>query len=196
MKKRVIFNLLLVILIFFLFYVLYQSIREPIKFKAEKEKRELAVINKLIEIRKAQELFRGVKGGFAPTWDSLKKVLRHDSFMIVQVFGDPDDPTKQDEVYYDTIYKSAYDSVLKLGINLDSLEFVPFGKGATFDIKADTLTYQSTLVNVVEVGVKRKVFMGPWGDPRFKRYDDRYDPESVIKFGDLNRPTLAGNWER
>lgn len=196
MKKRVIFNLLLVILIFFLFYVLYQSIREPIKFKAEKEKRELAVINKLIEIRKAQELFRGVKGGFAPNWDSLKKVLRHDSFMIVQVFGDPDDPTKQDEVYYDTIYKAAYDSVLRLGINLDSLEFVPFGKGATFDIKADTLTYQSTLVNVVEVGVKRKVFMGPWGDPRFKRYDDRYDPESVIKFGDLNRPTLAGNWER
>ena len=63
---RLVINLVLVVLTLFLLWVLISSIREPIKFKAEKEKRELAVISKLQEIRTAQEAFRGVTGGFAP----------------------------------------------------------------------------------------------------------------------------------
>ncbi|MBK7873860.1 MAG: hypothetical protein IPJ74_26000 [Saprospiraceae bacterium] len=59
--------------------------------RAEHE-REQAVIAQLMEIRKAQELFRDIKGGFSPTFDSIGYVLTNDSFQIVQVFGDLDDP--------------------------------------------------------------------------------------------------------
>ncbi len=195
MKKRVIFNLILVLLIFFLVYVLISSIQEPIAFKNEKDSRRDAVVERLMEIRTAQEAFRGVKGGFAPDFDSLSLVLNRDSFAIVSIIGDPDDPNFTGEIQYDTTFIPARDSIAALGLSLDSLRYVPFGSGAVFDIAADTLTYQNTLVNVVEVGTVWKIFMGKYADNRFKKYDDRYNPNAIIKFGDLNKPTVAGNWE-
>ncbi|MBR9919192.1 MAG: hypothetical protein GYB31_00020 [Bacteroidetes bacterium] len=192
---RLVINLVLIALVILLVWVLISSIREPIAFKAEKEAREDAVSNKLKLIRQSQELYRGVTGIFAPDFDSLSTVLKNDSFRIVQVFGDPDDPNNLDAISYDTIYKSAYDSVKVLGINLDSLKYVPFGRGETFMIAADTITYQKTLVNVVEVGVPYTVFMGKYGDPAYAKYDDSYNPKRIMKFGSMNEPTLAGNWE-
>lgn len=193
---RIIINLVLAVIVLGLIWVLIGSIREPIAFKAEKEKRERAVVAKLMKIRTAQEAFRNIKGGFAPNFDSLAMILETDSFAIVKVIGDPDDPNYTGEIIYDTTYMPAIDSIQAMGINLDSLQFVPYSSGASFDIEADTITYQSTNVPVVQVGVRRKVFMGPYADPRFARYDSGYDPNSILKFGNMNAPNLSGNWER
>ncbi len=194
---RLIINLVLVALAALMAFLLVNSIREPIKFKAEKDKRENAVVDKLIEIRKLQEYYRDItNGSFAGDWDTLKQVLMDGQFMNIKVIGDPDDPDFTGEITYDTTYIPAIDTVERMGVNLDSIQYVPYGAGATFEIKADTLTYQSTLVNVVEVGTVRKNFMGPYADPRFAKYDNSYNPNSVIKFGDMNKPNLAGNWER
>lgn len=193
---KLVINLVLAVVIIGLLYVLIQSIREPIAFKAERNRREQAVIAKLMEIRKAQEAFRDITGEFAGSFDTLKDVLTNGRFMIVQVFGDPDDPNFTGEIEYDTMYTPAIDSIRAMGINLDSLRYVPFGGGVAFDIAADTITYQSTVVNVVEVGVPRKVFMGRYADPRYAKYDRSYDPNSVIKFGNMSAPNLSGNWER
>ncbi len=193
---RILINVVLAVIVLGLIWVLISSIREPIAFKAEKEKRERAVIDKLMKIRTAQEAFRNIKGGFAPSFDSLSHVLKTDSFSIVSVIGDPDDPDFTGEIIYDTTYMPAIDSIRSMGINLDSLRYVPYGRGAEFEIQADTITYQSTNVPVVEVGIRRKAFMGPYADPRFARYDNSYDPNSVLKFGNMNAPNLSGNWER
>ena len=193
---RIIINLVLAVIVLGLVWVLIGSIREPIAFKAEKEKRERAVVAKLMKIRTAQEAFRNIKGGFAPNFDSLAMILETDSFAIVKVIGDPDDPNFTGEIIYDTTYMPAIDSIQAMGINLDSLQFVPYGSGASFDIEADTITYQSTNVPVVQVGVRRNVFMGPYASPRFARYDSGYDPNSILKFGNMNAPNLSGNWER
>lgn len=192
---RIIINLVLALLILGLIWVLIQSIREPIAFNDEKDRRERAVVDKLRTIRTAQEFYRDITGEFAPSFDTLAHVLKNDSFAIVKVIGDPDDPTFTGPILRDTFYRAAADSMRTLGINVDSLAFVPFGKGVKFDIHADTAIYQSTKVNVVEVGIPRKVFMGKYANPRYARYDQSYDPNSVIKFGDLNTPKLAGNWE-
>jgi type II secretory pathway pseudopilin PulG len=195
-NMRIVINLILVLLTLGLIAILILSIYEPIQFRAEKNKRERAVIQKLMEIRTAQEAYRGVTGSFAPNFDTLQDVLTNGEFRIIQVFGDPDDPTNTEAILYDTIYKPAIDSIRTLEINLDSLPFVPYGKGAKFAIAADTLTYQKTLVNVVEVGTPRAVFMGKYAKRRYARYDNNYDPGSVIKFGDMNSPNTSGNWER
>ncbi len=195
MKKRTIFNALMFLLILFLGYVLFVQIKEPIAFQREKTRREKAVIAKLIEIRKAQELYRGVTGHFAKSFDELKKGLEEGQFTVVQVNGDPDDPNNLEAITYDTTYLPAIDSVQKLGLVLDDIGFVPFGKGAQFELYADTVTYQSTLVDVVEVSVPYRVFMGEWADKRFKKYDEQYSPDKVIKFGDRNKPILTGSWE-
>ena len=192
---RILINLILIAIVAFLVWFLIGSIREPIAFKSEKERRDQAVIGQLMEIREMQELFRNIKGGFAPNWDSLKKVLTTDSFQIVSVIGDPDDPNFDGVITYDTTFLSAGDSIVALGVNLDSLKFVPFGGGTQFDIAADTITYQKTNVPVVEVGVRRNVYMGRYADKRFAKYDQNYDPNSIIKFGSMNAPNLSGNWE-
>lgn len=192
---RLVINLFLAAIVIGLVWLLITSIREPIAFQAEKDKRERAVIDKLMEIRTAQDLFRNITDGFAPTFDSLAYVLKNGKFAIVSVIGDPDDPNFTGEIVYDTTYQPAIDSIVALGINLDSLPFVPYGNGAKFDIAADTLTYQKTIVPVVEVGVPRKIFMGQYADKRFARYDQKYDPEKPIKFGSMNSPQLSGNWE-
>lgn len=192
---RLAINLILAVIVVGLIYVLINSIREPIAFKAEKEKRETAVIDRLREIRTAQELYRDITGSFASNFDTLTDVLRNGKFAIVSIIGDEDDPNFTGEVEYDTTYKPAIDTIKKLKINLDSLKFVPFSKGKIFDMTADTIDYQSTTVNVVEVGTPRSSFMGRFADLRFQRYDQSYEPNSVIKFGNLNSPNLSGNWE-
>ncbi len=192
---RTIINVILALISIFLLWVLYRSIEEPIKFEKERQKRELAVIQKLQQIRTAQELYRGITGTFAPDFDTLRYVLEHEQFKIIQVFGDPDDPTNTEAIRYDTIYKPAIDSIMALGIDLANLSKVPFSDTAHFEIFADTITYQSTLVPVVEVGVPRYVFMGKYGDPSYSKYDKRYDPNKPLKFGDRSAPNLTGNWE-
>ena len=192
---RLIVNLVLVAVIAVLIWVLYSSISEPIAFQKERKIREDAVISQLMEIRQAQEIFLSVSGGgFAPSFDSLKDVLRNDTVWTIKVEGDPDDPTSE-SIFYDTIPEPAIQFVKEYGINLDSLEYVPFSNGAVFDIQADTITYQSTLVNVVEVKTTRNKYMGKYADFRFARYDQSYNPNSIIKFGDMTAPNLSGNWE-
>ena len=194
---KIAINVVLIALIAYLAYLLYANIKEPIAFNAEKQRREAAVVDKLMKIRTAQEMHRDITGGFAPNFDSLRFVLENDSFMVVNVQGDPDDPDFDPaDITYDTSYFAALDSVNSLGFNLDSMPYVPYGGGATFEIAADTLTYQKTKVNVVQVGVRKKVFMGPYADERFAKYDNRYDPNALLKFGDMNAPNTSGNWER
>ena len=195
---KIVINLLLVALIIFLGYLLYANIKEPIEFKRIKTQREIAVVDKLKEIRQAQEHYRSITGIFADNFDTLAHVLETGQFMIVNVQGDPDDPNFDiSQITYDTAYFPSLDSMNSLGINLDSLRYVPFAPdGTTFDIQADTIEYQKTLVPVVEVGVRRALFMGQYGDERFAKYDKNYEPNARIKFGDMYAPNTSGNWER
>ncbi len=194
LKMKVAINLILLLITLGLIYVLVDSIREPIAFETARSKREQAVVKRLIDIRKAQEMYRGITGMFASDFDTLAQVLTTKEFQIVKVIGDPDDRNNQ-VIKFDTIYKPAIDSVRAIGLMLDSLRFIPYSGGQIFDIKADTITYQQTLVSVVEVGTKRRSYMGKYADAKYRKYDNNYDPNSVIKFGDMNSPKIAGNWE-
>ncbi len=193
---RLVTNLILLGIVAGLAYLLVDSIREPIKFKSQVEKRKSAVVDRLIQIRKAQDVYRSITGGFAHTFDTLQLVLENGEVPTVKVIGDPDDPTNMDNVTYDTSYEKAMVSIENMGINLDSLRYVPYGVGEEFDIAADTLTYQKTVVNVVEVKTSYNKFMGMYSDPKYARYDNGYDPNAVIKFGNMNAPNTSGNWER
>ncbi|MGB3548791.1 MAG: hypothetical protein WBA17_17590 [Saprospiraceae bacterium] len=192
---RIVFNIVLLLIAAGLAWALYSSISEPIAFNNVRTLRENAVSAKLEKIRDAQEIYRDVTGNYAPRFDTLIQVLRNGKVRNIVVNGDPDDPNFTGTITYDTTYTPAIEEVNRLKLNLDSLNYVPYGKGATFEIAADTITYQSTPgVPVVEVGVVRNKFMEGYG-ARFARYDPRYDPNSVIKFGDLQKPNLSGNWE-
>lgn len=192
-----IISLVLLIIVGFLIFALYENIKEPIAFQAEKNLRKEKVVNKLKEIRSAQEVYRLVTGKYASHFDTLSQVIKNDSIKIVTIFGDKDDVNSTEEFREVITYHSAFDSLMsKSPLNLDSLRFVPYTDGEMFSIAADTLTYQSTLVNIVEVGTRWKSFMGKYASAEYSKYDNSYDPNRMLKFGDMNAPNLSGNWER
>ena len=193
---RYVVNIVLLLLIGLLAYLLYSSIKEPIAFGEAKEYRKSKVVNRLETIRQAQEIYRAIKGEFAGSFDSLTYTLTYDSIPFEKIIGDPDDPTNADKFQRFLTYTPAIDTIRALGINLDSLRYVPFSGGITFDIAADTIEYQKTTVSVVEVGTKWRNFMGKFADPKYGKYDSRYDPNNTIKFGDMMKPIVSGNWER
>ncbi|MFN8318631.1 MAG: hypothetical protein U0V54_04330 [Saprospiraceae bacterium] len=192
---KVAINLLLTALIFLLIYMIYTSIREPIAFQEEKGRRVDVVIAKLKQIKTSQEIYRSIKGTFAGSFEELTNVLKNEKIPFEKIENDPTDPTNEDKFIRSTSYSPAIDSIKAMGINIDSLAFVPFTNGLKFEIAADTIEYQSTKVPVVQVGTKWKTFMGEFGDPKYKKYDKYFDPEKLLKFGDLATPNLNGNWE-
>lgn len=192
---RTLFSLLFLALAGVLAFFLYKSIEEPIAFNNVRAERDAAVTQRLEMIRKAQEVYRDVTGEFAGNFDTLKQVLTEGQVLEIKVEGDPDDPDFTGEITYDSLYTPASEIVAAREIDLTDIEKVPFGDGATFDIEAKTIPYQSTDVSVVEVGVRKKVYMGDYADERFQQYDQSYNPNAAMKFGDLNKPTLTGTWQ-
>jgi hypothetical protein len=190
---RLIINIVLVLLIVLMGYFLVGSIQEPIKFEEVKIAREAKVVERLMDIRSSQEIYRSITGEFAGSFDTLIYVLTHDSIPNLKIIGDPDEEEGTYEI--DTLYYSAIDSITSLGILLDSLPYIPYSGHKQFYIKADTLEYQKTIVEVVEVGATKKDFMGQYGDQKYAKYDKSYNPNDMLKFGDLTKPTLTGNWE-
>lgn len=197
---RTIFSLLFLVLAFVLAFLLYKSIEEPIAFNAERAERTDVVSGKLEMIRSAQDLYRDITGEYAANFDTLKEVLTNGQLLSIRVVGDAD-AVDGGIVTYDTTYIAARDTSASLGIILDGMENVPYTGPdydtplVKFDIAAKQIEYQSTNVPVVQVGVRQSAFMGKYGDKKYKRYDQSYEPSQPIKFGDLSKPTLSGSWQ-
>ncbi len=192
---RLAINLVLLAIAAFLVYVLTSSISEPIEFGSFRQLREDAVIDRLKEIRSSQQIYRDVTGHFAADFDTLTDVLKNGRIPLVSVYGDPDDPNFDGVIRYDTSYVVAQDSINTLGINVDSLRFIPYSGGKEFEIDADTVTYQSALVDVVQVGTTYSTFMGKFAKAKYKKYDERYDPTRQVRFGNMSTPSLSGSWD-
>jgi len=177
----------------FLVYLLFLNIQEPIKFQKVLTERKDVVIKKLEDIRKAQEVYKDITGKYASSFDTLQMVLKTDSLTIERVEGDPDDPTGA-EFIRTLIKRSALDTLNYMNVDISDLASIPYTDNDKFSIDADTMTYQSTLVNVTQVGTRFKNFMGEYASRKYSKYDNSYDPDKMIKFGDMNSPNLSGNW--
>ena len=192
---KYVLNLIIMLAIGALAYLLYYNIKEPIDFREEKDLRLQAVGEKLSQIRTCQEIYRDITGRFAGSFDSLQYVLTNDSIPFEKVSEDPDFPGDESKFIYTTTYSSAKDSVTNMGIDIASLADVPYGEGSKFSIAADTMTYQKTLVSVTESATRFKEFMGIYASPKYAKFDNTYDPNKMVKFGDMGKPVLTGNWE-
>ena len=194
---KIVINLVLVAIAAFLGWQLYSSIKDPISFATELSLRREAVSERLKDVREAQTIYRDVSGGeYAKNFDELINTLRTGDIPLISVFGDPDDPNFDiSKLRKDTTLIPAIDTINSLGINLDSLRYIPYSGGKEFEMYADTVTYQKALVNVVQVSAPYSAFMGKYAANRYKRYDNAYDPTATMRFGSRSKPTLSGNWE-
>jgi len=190
---KTVIHLLLFLVSLGLMYALYSTIKEPIQFKSQYDRRSKVVVEKLKDIRTAQKLYRTITDTFANNFDDLERVLTTGRFEIIQVHGDRDALGTQ--VTYDTIYVAAKDSIAALNLDVKSLRSVPFADNKEFDIYAAKIDQQGITIPVVEVSAKWGDFMGEYGDPKYKKYNKKFSPTNLLKFGSRRKANLSGNWE-
>jgi hypothetical protein len=205
-------NIVLPVIIIVLAYFLVQSIMKPIRFNQEKDARETAIKERLIDIRTAQEAFKSVKGHYTGSFDTLITFLRTDSLPLVFKKGALTDEmiaegitseqmaVKKGLISRDTSYIPVRDSVFQKGYPLDNLRFVPGMEDTEFRMAAGrVMTTSMVLVNVFEAYVLNDVFLGDLDRQLVVHYNDQRTTTTGfpgMKVGDVNIPNnTAGNWE-
>lgn len=194
---KIIVQVVLWIVIIVLAILIFRSITDPLKFQNEFKHRQTAVIEKLKNIRSAEQMFLQINNRYTANWDSLADFIDNGKIPIIKLTADPNDTTFT-VFFRDTVgYKIVKDSIFKDISNFNSkeLKYIPYSDITgtpkdTFFMRVDKINKGNVWVNTIEVSAPYKSFM--------KDYDlDRYgvDPEGVLKFGSITEPITDGNWE-
>lgn len=85
---KVVVKATLIIAIILLGFLCWRSIQAPIEFQREVEKREKAVIQRLIDIRTAEVAYRDQHGKYTASFDTLIDFIKNGKVKIVTSYGD------------------------------------------------------------------------------------------------------------
>lgn len=205
-------NIVFAIIIVVLAYFLVESIMKPIRFNKEKDKRETAIKERLIDIRTAQEAYKSVKGSYTGSFDTLITFLKTDSLPLVYKLGSLTDEmiaagittereaVKKGLISRDTSYIPVRDSIFDKGYPIDQLRFIPGMDQKEFKMAAGrVMTTSMVLVNVFEAYALNDVFLGDLDRQLVVNYNDQRTKITGfpgMKVGDVRVPNNnAGNWE-
>lgn len=189
--KRLIIQIVLVLISLVLIWFIYDGIRGPIKFNEEKEFRRQVVIKRLKLIRDAQLAFKNVHGRYTGSFDTLLAFVETGKIPLIKLTADPTDTTFTKQIVDTVGYVSVKDSIFKgIDFNFRDVRYIPFSGKVEFEMKAGTTTKGNIKVNVIQVFAANKYFLK---DMNLRRYN--VDPEDGLKFGSLTEPTTDGNWE-
>lgn len=225
---RIVFKTLLVLASIFMAWICYKSIMDPIEFNEQKDIRDRAVINRLKDIRKAQLAYKDANGVYAGSFKDLLSFIKEGQMPVIKKTGELTDQQlekgltdsiavhlkKEDAAKYgiedydmfvstfrrDTSYVSVMKSVFGENYNLDSLAYVPYGKGAMFEMNTGEYeTASGTKIPLFEAKVPFKVYLDGLNRQQIINLvkqattNEKYEGLMV---GDVNQPNNnAGNWE-
>ena len=229
MKK--IINLILGCCAAALLAICYFSITDTINFGEEVTAREDVVKARLLEIRSAEEAYKVRRGGeYCADWDVLIDFVKNDSIPSVKKQGVLTDDQMDkglteasaaaivnsgdlkaiaanglENFRRDTVWVAVIDSLFNYeGFEPDSLRYIPFSKGDTFElIAAPNTTRSGTIIQVMECNAPDSSFlkgMGTQGDRLIYNRSEDADAKGAyagLKIGDAgnNWNNNAGNWE-
>jgi len=205
-------NIVFTIIIVVLIYFLVESIMKPIRFNKEKDLRETAIKEKLIDIRTAQEAFKSVKGYYTGSFDTLITFLKTDSLPVVFKLGSLTDEmiadgitsekeaVKKGLISRDTSYVPVRDSIFHEAYPIDDLRYVPGLNNVEFQMSASrVMTTSMVMVNVFEAYVLNDVFLSDLDRQLVVNYNEqriKFTGFPGMKVGDVRVPNNnAGNWE-
>ncbi len=206
------FQILLTIAIFVLGYLCVESINKPVRFQKEYELRKQKVIERLVDIRSAQVAYRAINNKFTGSFDTLIHFIKNDSLPLVKMEGSLTDSMliagmtelmalKMGIIKRDTIRISVSDSLFrrKPGV-IDSLRYVPFSGGKTFEMAAGTInTASGVKVSVFEAKVHNNIYLKGLEKQEVINLNDKsrkLEKYAGLKVGSLEEANNnAGNWE-
>lgn len=223
-------KVLLILAVVGLAYISYRSIMGPIEFAEVRSAREKEIVARLIDIRTAQIEYRNShEGAYADDFDSLINFLKNAKMPIVLKQGELDDAQlergltedkalemikkaektgKWGEVdkeglrgfRRDTSWIALLDTIYPKEFVVDSLAFVPFGKGEKFELltSCDT-TKAGSAQYLFEARTPYDVYLQDINDQELanlKYQMKKMDRYCGLKVGDIENPNNnAGNWE-
>ena len=227
---KTVFNIILAACMVGLLYLCYESIMGPIQFNKEKDAREELIKARLIDIRKAQVEYRGLHGGrYTDSFDSLIAFVKEAKLPFVRKEGVLSDDQleaglTEDKAMAmiskakrtnnwkeveaaglmnfkrDTIWVAMVDTIFGGKYNADSIRYVPFGNGATFEmaIKEDS-TKSGARFYLFEAKTPYTAYLS---DLNQQELNNLIDTQTKLirfpglKVGDIEIPNNnAGNWE-
>ena len=228
MKK--VFNALLALCVIGLLFICWRSIQDDIDFNKEVTVRENAVKARLLQIKAAQEEYKlqNVEGMYCDSLWKLVEFVKNGRIPKIVKEGVLSDEQMEkglteraaaeivnsgdaaaiaanglQNLRRDTTWVNLSDSLFGPNFNADSLRYIPFAEGDTFQLQAFTaLTRSGTIMYVMECCAPDTSFlkgMGRNGDRlivnRAQLADDMGNYPG-LKIGDLNNwNNNAGNWE-
>jgi hypothetical protein len=213
-KFKPILNIVLWVLIIFLGYQTYMSIYTPIQFNKLKNKRYIAVIESLKDIRDAQLAHKEVTGKFAGNFDNLVKFIDTAEYTITQRkdssildvemtkrFGGVE--TFKDIVVIDTLgFVSIKDSLFKKSTRYKTMMNVPVpGKDdAKFDLKAGFIEQNDIKIPVFEASVKKSIILHDQDKDLVMQENQVVSVDGVngdaLKVGSMDEVNTTGNWPK
>jgi hypothetical protein len=198
---KTIIQVFLALAIVLLGYMLYESIRQPIRFQHEQRVRYNRTIERLKDIRRAQLAYRSIYGEFTGSFDTLINFIQNDSFRVVMAIGFEDEEVGSQNIIRDTIRVSVRDSLFPHPYFVDSLRYVPYtgGREEFFLGAGEVMTGSGLAVKVFEAHVHNDILLRGldrqlvinMNDERIKR-----NQFPGLRVGSLTETTNnAGNWE-
>ena len=207
------FKLLLVVAAGTLAFLCYESIVTPIEFNEERDAREKVIVERLIDIRRAETEYRNIKGDYTASFDTLINFIKNDKAKIVLKEGELTDKQLEEGmtekkavklglIKRDTTYVSMLENLFGADYPVDSLRYIPFSSPRQeFTLEKDEITTGSA-------GIKVKVMAAK---APYASYLSALDKQELInlietteklekfpglKFGDIEQANNnAGNWE-
>ena len=229
MKQKI--NVVLALCAIGLLYVCVRSIQDTTEFDAEVTAREAVVKARLMEIRDAEEAYKAQHDGvYCDNWEVLISFIKNGKLPIVMKQGVLSDEQMDkgltetmaasivnsgdqaaiienglQNFRRDTLWVSLTDSLYNYeGFVADSMRYIPFSQGDTFELVACPNTTRSgSIIQVMECNAPDSSFlkgMGKQGKRLIYNRAEEADAKGAypgLKIGDAgnNWNNNAGNWE-
>lgn len=189
-------------------YLIYRSVTGPIEFAKVKQERYAEVIDKLKDIRNAQEAYKTVNNEYAKNFESLVAFVDTGEYVIT---------TQRDSSYmeFDPVYRidmlqevkiidtlgyvSVKDSLFGNSDRYKDMMKVPYAQNnETFTLKADFIEQSGYRAPVFEAKVDKEVVLHDQPADLVAREKAQVSVEEVngaeIKVGSLSKVSTSGNW--
>jgi hypothetical protein len=206
------FQILLIIVIGFLAFLVYESIMRPVKFQRDYNIRTEKVIDRLKDIRSAQVAYKLVNGKYTASFDTLSDFVANGQIPVVRMEGSLNDSMilagmtelkalELGIIKRDTAYVNVIDTLFKTKTWIaDSLRYVPFTDKAEFELGTNVLSTASGVdVEVFEAKVPYEVFLQGLEKQEIinlREVDVKLNRFPGLRVGSLTEANNnAGNWE-
>lgn len=228
MKKVI--NAILGVCVLGLLFICWRSIQDTEDFDADVANRESVVKKRLLQIRDAEEAYKSQHEEYCADWNVLVDFIKNGKLPVIMKQGVLSDEQMDkglteskaaaivnsgdqaaiianglQDFRRDTMWVSLIDSLYNFeGFVADSLRYIPFSQGDTFELVACPNTTRSgTIIQVMECNAPDSCFLKGMGKQGKRLIYNRNEEANAkgayagLKIGDAgnNWNNNAGNWE-